>query len=53
MNVIIRQTLAARLKTSCRRHPIPMFFFTLILAVVAIAALLDQDQATIILYQAF
>jgi hypothetical protein len=53
MNVIVRQTLAARLETACRRHPILMFIFTLILAVVAIGALLNQDQATIILYQAF
>ena len=36
-----------------RRHPTLMVILTLVLAAIAITSLLCQDQATVILYQAF
>jgi len=53
MNTVVHQSLSARLAAWRRRHPRLMLISTLILAAVAIAALLSQDQAAVILYEAF
>ena len=53
MNLNGSYPFGMRLATSCRRHPILMFILTLALAAAATVALLSQNNASVILYQAF